>query len=157
MAEWCINSVVFIAEPAQLTEIQTLFLQMAVKAQATGEGQPPHFILEHEGWFFDIVWKDNSLFYSTKWYPNTDHLIEVADYFCVDFRHHYAEVANGIYGLSVYTDGVLTITDLDSSDLASYVFDPETKLYKFEDKLYENSEDILDILIQRKIANNAIS
>ena len=150
MANWCINSVSFTAEPAQLSQIQTLFIQMAADAQRTGEGQLPVFIPEQEGYFFDIAWEEDVLFYSTRWVPNTDHLIEVAEFYGADFRHYYAETASSIYGISEYRNGLLTITDLDSSDFDGYDLDEETGLYRFEGSNYESSEEILDILIQRK-------
>ena len=144
------NSVTFTAEPAQLSKIQTMFMQMAADAARTGVGQLPIFIREQECYFFDIAWEEDVLFYSTRWVPNTDHLIEVAEFYGADFRHHYAETASSIYGISVYRDGVLTTTDLDSSDFDGYDLEEDTGLYRFEDKLYESSEEILDILIERR-------
>jgi len=157
MANWCINSVTFTAEQTQLSKIQALFIQMAADAQRTGEGQLPAFIREQEGYFFDLAWEDNVLFYSTKWVPNTDHLIEVAEFYGADFSHHYAETASSIYGLSVYRDGLLTITDLDSSDFDGYNLEEDTGLYRFEGNSYESSEEILDILLQRKKQKNDLT
>jgi hypothetical protein len=150
MANWCSNSVVFQAEPAQLSKIQALFLLLAALAESTGEGQLPSFIREQEGYFFDIAWEEDVLFYATRWVPNTDHLIEVAEYFGADFKHHYAETSNSVYGVATYQDGVLTVSDLDNSDFGLYDLDPGTGLYRFEGQSYESSEEILDILIERK-------
>jgi hypothetical protein len=150
MANWCSNSVVFQAEPAQLLKIQSLFLQLAAIAESTGEGQLPSFIHEQQGYFFDIGWEEDVLFYATRWVPNTDHLIEVAEFFGADFKHYYAETSNSVYGVAAYQDGVLTITDLNNSDFDLYDLDPDTGLYQFEGQSYESSEEILDILIERK-------
>ncbi|WP_345953010.1 hypothetical protein [Mucilaginibacter sp. PAMB04168] len=150
MANWCSNSVVFQAEPAQLLKIQTLFLQMAALAEHTGDGQLPPFIREQDGYFFDIAWEEDVLYYATKWVPNTDHLVKVSEHFGADFRHYYAETSSSVYGVAIYQDGIMTITDLDNSDFDHYDLDPETGLYHFEGCTYESSEEILDMLIRRK-------
>jgi len=116
MANWCSNSVTFIGEPSQLTDLKILFEAMALKEQKQRKGQLPDFIFDKDGFFFDIVWDNDVLSYQTKWSPNTDIILEIGVRFEVEFIHGYDESGNLIYGEATYLKGEFLDTCLDDED-----------------------------------------
>ncbi|SJN50485.1 hypothetical protein [Sphingobacterium sp. JB170] len=157
MANWCTNSVVFEGKPEAIREIQQLFQTMKEKEEKTEHGQLPDFIPDtNGGYFFNIYWNDGDegIFqYETKWSPNTEILQGIADRYKVDFIQDYEESGNLVYGMATYTNGILTDTYLDGEDWDAYDFDEETDTYHFEGKEYDSNCEILETLLERKIAN----
>jgi hypothetical protein len=150
MANWCYNRVEFSGSEFALTGLKLLFQELAEKGQAEQHGQLPGFIEEKEGYFFDIQVEDEVIYYETRWSPNTDRVQEIADHFDIGFTHNYEESGNCIYGEAIYKDGVLTETDLDFEDFNLFEYDEEKETYTFEGQTYYCSEDIQEILLERK-------
>jgi hypothetical protein len=152
MANWCSNTVEFIGEHSQFEELEKLFLAMAKKEKKEEKGQLPLFAVSDGGFLFDIRWEDGILNYETKWSPNTAVIVAIADKYQVGFIYSYAEPGNCVFGEATYKDGTLTDIALDFDDLNNYEFDEETNTYRFENQNYECSEEIQEILLERKKA-----
>lgn len=156
MANWCSNTVVFEGKPETITAIQEVFQIMKNKEKTSEQGQLPDFITEDNGgYFFNIYWNegDEGVFhYETKWSPNTEVVRLIADRYELEFSQEYEEMGNGIYGKATYSDGILDDTALTDEDLEQYQYDEETDRYHFECEEYESDSEILEMLLNRKLA-----
>lgn len=110
MPNWCSNIVVFKGTPEKLREVKKLFANLILLGKAEDSGQLPEFIIEEEGYFFELWMIANIITYETRWSPNTEIIKKVADRFGLDFIHEYAEPMNGVHGKVYYTDGELQIS-----------------------------------------------
>jgi hypothetical protein len=156
MANWCSNTVEFIGEHSQFEYLKILFEAMASKEKKEEKGQLPAFTHFDSGFLFDIRWEDGVLNYETKWAPNIEVLVAIADHFKVGFIYSYAEPGMSIFGETTYKDGILTDTYLDDDDTGQYEYDELADTYRFENQDYESSDEILDILLERKKAIKAL-
>ncbi|MGY3212484.1 DUF1281 family ferredoxin-like fold protein [Mucilaginibacter sp. HD30] len=150
MANWCSNKVEFIGEHSQFESLKTLFTAMAVKENKEKRGQLPEFVTGEGGFLFQIAWENGLLYYETKWVPNTAVIVKIAEFFKVDFIHSYSESSNAVFGEASYCNGMLNDISLDRSDTELYHFNYSTDSYVFEGQEYESSDDILEILLNRK-------
>ena len=130
--------------------MEALFLTMQEKEILEERGQLPEFIKAETGYFFDISFEFELLDYSTKWIPNIETVISIADYYQADFKHEYSEMAMGIFGEATYENGELIDTHLDFGDFNRYQWDDENGVYVFEGQTYEDDYKILKILLQQK-------
>lgn len=156
MANWCNNMVVFEGEPKAIEQIQLLFKMMAEKEQKENCGQLPDFVSDDNGGYFFAIYQnegDTGIYqYDTKWLPNVGAVQQIAERYKVNFTHEYDELGCLVYGKATYIDGVLTEIDLDNADFDTYDFDEETDRYHFEGETYESDYEILETLLERKIA-----
>lgn len=153
MANWCFNTVNFQGEADQTEKIQGLFYDMQAQFIMHDKGQLPAFIQKETDYFFDMTITDNVLTYVTKWTPNLETMVQIADHFGVGFVFHYEETANGIYGEAVYKDGILQDVFLEIADFAKYTYDEEQERYWFEGESYADNIEILEILLERRKQN----
>lgn len=154
MANWCNNVVWFEANETTMQKIKEMFLLMAQKEKETDCGQLPPFITNDGDWFFAIRWEaEDVLYYDTKWSPNIEIVQQIADHYNVDFTLDYEEVGCLMYGKATYADGILTDTYLEQADFDTYQSDEETDTYLFEGETYDSEWEILETLLERKIAN----
>lgn len=157
MANWCNNTVVFEGKPKAIEQVQKLFKAMAEKEEREKMGQLPDFTTIHKGYFFDIQCDDDetSVFqFQTKWSPNLEIVQEIAEHHKVDFIQDYEELGWVVYGRATYADGILTNVYLNDEAFEAYSYDEETDTYHFERKTYESEYEILETLLERKIANH---
>ncbi|MFD0764541.1 hypothetical protein ACFQZI_06730 [Mucilaginibacter lutimaris] len=153
MANWCNNRVEFIGERNELIVVKASFQALAFKEKNEGRGQLPTFINEvNGGYFFNIVWQDDHLYYQTKWAPNTQVLVKIAEEYNVGFTYSYDEISNGVFGEASFLNGELTEIDLDADDIGQYEYNEDNGTYRFENRNYESSEDILSTMLERKKA-----
>ena len=150
MPNWCYNRVEFTGSTFALTGVKLMFEELAEKGRAEQQGQLPEFIKEEDGYFFDLQVDDEVIYYETRWSPNTDRVREITDHFDIGFLHEYEEPGNCIFGEATYKDGVLTKVDLDIEDFNLYKYDEEKETYTFEGQTYDCSEEIQEILLERK-------
>lgn len=150
MPNWCLNRVGFTGSDSALTGVRLMFQKPAEKGQAEQKGQLPEFITEKDGYFFDLRVEDQDIYYETRWSPNTDRVREIADHFDIGFIHNYEEPGNCIYGGATYVNQVLTAVALDIEDFNLYEYDEEKDTYTFEAQSYDCSEEIQEILLERK-------
>ena len=157
MANWCSNTVVFGGTPEAIKQIQQLFKSMAEKQQEENCGQLPDFVQDSNGgYFFDIYQDDDvtGIFqYETKWSPNIEVVQAIAEHYNVNFTQDYEELSNGVCGRAIFSDKLLTDIYLDDEEFEQYEFDEETDTYHFEGKEYDSNCEILETLLERKIAN----
>jgi hypothetical protein len=156
MANWCNNIIDFEGKPEAIEQIQQLFETMAKKGTEEEMGQLPDFVTQYNGYFFDIYWNDGDIGffqYQTKWSPNLEIVQEIAGYYKVNFVLDYEEMGNLVYGRAIFSDKLLTDIYLEDEDFDNYQFDEETDTYHFEGESYESDCEILETLLERKIAN----
>ncbi len=160
MANWCSNTVVFEGTPEAITAIQELFQSMKGKEEKTEQGQLPDFVPDtNGGYFFNIYWNegDEGQFqYETKWSPNTEVLQSIADLHELSFIQEYEEMGNLVYGRATYSEGMLNDVYLEEEDFDQYQFDEQTEHYHFEGETFESDYEIVETLLERKIAKNKI-
>lgn len=156
MANWCRIMVVFEGNEEAIQQIQWLFQTMRVKEEQTERGQLPDFITdENGGYFFNLYWNEGDIGmfqYETKWSPNIEIVQRIAEYYEVSFVQDYEEMSNLVYGRVTFSDKLLTDIYLEDEDFESYQFDEETDTYHFEGKDYDSDCEILETLLERKIA-----
>ena len=156
MANWCRNTVVFEGNEKAIQQIQQLFQAMKEKEEQTEQGQLPYFITDKNGgYFFNTYWNegDAGIFqYETKWSPNIEIVQKIAEYFHVDFVQDYEEMSNLKYGRATLSDKLLTDICLEDEDFETYQFVEETDTYSFEGEIYDSDCEILETLLERKIA-----
>ena len=158
MANWCSNTVVFEGKPEAIEQIQQLFKSMVEKEQKEECGQLPEFVSEHNGgYFFEIYQNDDvtGVFqYETKWSPNIVEVQKIAEHYKVNFIQDYEELGCLIYGRATFADKLLTDIYLEDEDFEKFQFDQETDTYHFEGKEYDSEWEILETLLEQKIANH---
>ena len=156
MANWCSNSVAFEGNETALEQVKLEFVKMQLRENEENCGQLPKFVSDkNRGYFFDILLEDGDCIfnYQTRWSPNTEILLQIAEYFKVDFIHNYEEIGNQIYGVAVYSNNELSEIYLEEEDFEQYKYNEETDTYSFEEENYESDYEILEILLKRKIKN----
>ena len=156
MANWCSNSVAFEGNERTLEQVKLEFKKMQIRENEENCGQLPEFISDkNRGYFFDILLEDGDYIfnYQTKWSPNTEILLQIAERFKVDFIYNYEEIGNQIYGVSVYSNNELTEIYLEEEEFEQHDYHEETDTYSFEAENYESDYEILEILLKRKIKN----
>ena len=156
MANWCSNSVAFEGNEIALEQVKLEFRKMIIRENQENCGQLPDFILnKSRGYFFDILLEDGGCIfnYQTRWSPNTEILLKIAERYKVDFIYNYEEMGNQIYGVSVYSNNELMEICLEEEDFEQYDYHEETDSYFFEEEKYKSDYEILEILLKRKIEN----
>ena len=156
MANWCSNSVAFEGNETALEQVKLEFRKMIAKEQKENCGQLPEYISDKKkGYFFDVSLENVSynFNYQTRWSPNTEILLLIAEYYKVDFIYYYEEIGNQIYGVTVYSNNELKEICLEEEDFEQYDYHEETDTYTFEEENYESDYEILEILLKRKIKN----
>lgn len=158
MANWCNNTVVFEGTPKAIEQVTQLFKLMAEKEQKEDCGHLPDFVKDTNGGYFFNISQDNDceglIQYETKWSPNMDAVKQIAEHFKVDFTQEYEELGCLVYGRAIFSDKLLTDIYLEDEDFEKYQFDEETDTYHFEGKKYDSEWEILETLLERKIALN---
>jgi hypothetical protein len=157
MANWCSNMVVFEGNPEAIEQIQQLFQTMKAREEKEEQGQLPDFVPDtNGGYFFNIYWNDGDkgiYQYETKWSPNVEVLKTIAEQYQIGLIQDYEEMGNLVYGRATFSDKLLTDIYLEDEDFGNYQFDEETDTYHFEGKEYDSEYEILETLLERKIAN----
>lgn len=150
MANWCNNTIIFQGSPEQIECIAAEFLRMEQLQTATGEGQLPPYCKDETGYVFDIQWMDDAINYQTRWSPNREVMVRIADHYQVGFSYSYEEMGNCIYGEAHYQSGVLEDTGLEYAEFMQYQYDEQADHYIFEGETFENDLEILETLLERK-------
>lgn len=157
MANYCSNTVVFEGTPQAIEQIQQLFRAMADKENKEGCGQLPDFIDgKQEGYFFDLYFDEHTdvIDYQTRWSPNIEIVQAIAEHYDVEFQLDYEQMSDCVYGRALFADKLLTDIYLEDEDFEQYQFDEETDTYHFEGKEYDSDSEILETLLDRKIAKH---
>lgn len=151
MANMCSNFVTFQGNETKLKKVENLFDNLIARQKENGKGQLPEGI-EGSVYLFDIYKNDKASFsIETKWCPPISELVQIADLFNLDFEVSYEEMGCLLYGNFFYEKGRLFEMCLDNDDFELYE-NPEYDLYIFEGNRYECQNDILEILLSRKLS-----
>ncbi len=153
MANWCSNSVQLVGTKKTINQIQQLFNKMAAKQIKDRHGQLPDLISEKRGYFFDIRVEGDVIYYETRWSPNTDIIVQIANHFKIEFVHSYEESGCQIFGEAEYRNGILKSWDLETGDFDLYEENDENDGWIFENEFYESDYEIKEILLERKKEN----
>ena len=156
MANYCSNIVQFEGDGEKLKQLQKFFEALAAKETKERQGQLPAFVQLRSGYLFSIRWENDLLYYETKWAPNIEMLIAIADHFETGFTHSFDEPGMQVHGEAVYKDGNITVIDLNTEDYALLRYDREKDNWIFEGATYESDFEILEILLERKKLNKLI-
>lgn len=152
MANWCLNTAVFQGESHRIEELRIITERLIDREQLENRGQLYEMVNEKSGYLFEISYEDGILCYLTKWSPNTQVLISVADQLNLSYIHSYEEPGMMIYGRDTYHNGQLVQVMLDNEDFALYEYDEQTEQYEFEGESYPSDEEIIAVLFRRKLA-----
>jgi hypothetical protein len=156
MPNWCSNSVVFSAVEDTLEKIRELFAQIEQKQQQDEKYHLPSFVTKEEGYMQDIIIDKNRINFETRWVPNIETLIEIADFYQAGFTCKYDEMANGIFGEARYDQSALIMANLDMEDFKAIRYDKQQKGYPCGQQVFEYEGDLLDYLLEQKMLNNNV-
>jgi hypothetical protein len=126
MANRCSNSVVFTGDPTAVKNVKALFKEIEDIQNETGKWHLPPYVTANFSHMQDISIDEEKINYETRWYPNLQGLVQIADHFKLDFVNYYDELANGVFDEASYTKGTLLDICLDPADFQAYDFDPDT-------------------------------
>ncbi|MCT1531392.1 hypothetical protein M3B46_10320 [Sphingobacterium daejeonense] len=149
MANWCNNIVQFIGESQKIDEINWIFQAMALFEKETRFGQLPPFIPADEGHFINISVEGSAIYYETHSFPNTEVLVEIADFYQVGFMHHYIEFGWKIFGEANYEHRELEDIRLDKDDFEK----AEQNGVVFDEPIYGIDIEILQHILEQKKYN----
>jgi len=107
MANYCSNSVLFLGDTAAVNAITDLFADIEQKQALTNRYYLPDFVTGDNGYMLDITFNDGWINYESRWKPNLDLLVQLADRYQVEFISRFDEMTNWIYGEAVYHNGEL--------------------------------------------------
>lgn len=134
-----------------MEELRLLTERLIEREKLENCGQLYELVSEKSGYLFETSYDDGILCYLTKWSPNTQVLISVADHLNLSYTHGYEEPGMMIYGRDTYKDGELVQVMLDNEDFALYEFNEQSGQYEFEGESYTNDEEIIEVLFRRKL------
>ena len=98
----------------------------------------------------DIVFDKHAIHYETRWVPNLDLLVQLAEKYQVGFISKFQAMSNGLYGEAAYSDGKLTAVTLSKEELTTLHYDKTKNGYLLRDEVYEYKGDLLDVLLEQK-------
>jgi Ferredoxin-like domain in Api92-like protein len=113
MANMCDNSVIFTGSPAAIKNVKTLFKEMQEKQEQTGKWCLPSYVTAPFSYMQDIVVNHEKVTFQTRWYPNFEGLIQIADHFQLDFMMNYYQLTDGISGEASYKNKLFNDNRLD--------------------------------------------
>jgi len=152
MANWCGNWVNLSGEPEKVKAFMEDIKALKQKGIKNECGVSALEKPENGGYMFDFNVDEESFSFESKWSPVFDSLHCLATKHGVTVTNQYEECGMGIYGQWT-SDGEsesdVCLTE-EEYDLAGW--DEDSDLYTFEGEDYECREDILCIILERKMA-----
>jgi hypothetical protein len=153
MANWCSNSVVFAADDETLQNICNLFTDIERKQQQDERYHLPSFIKRDGGYMQDIAVDKHRITFETRWTPNTETLLEIADFYKAVFVCKFHEMSMGIYGEARYDGNKLETVSLDREDFQAIRYDKQKNGYPCGEQVFEFEGDLLDYILEQKMLN----
>jgi len=150
----CNNIVVFTGDPAALENVKALFKEIQDRQETTGQWYLPPYVTAESSHMLNIAIDQNTINYDTRWLPNLQGLIQIADHYKLDFVSYYNELADWVFGEATYTKGNLLDICLDPADFQTYRFDPGTRLFSYNGQTFENETPVFEAMLEEKKANN---
>lgn len=98
---------------------------------------------------------ENVFGFETKWAPSIDMIKFLCLKHKVDLDYFYQEDGSYIYGVLTYDfiSKNFTETNLEKSDFDKISEDPKKNYYIFENEKWESKDEILELILDRKIKN----
>lgn len=154
MANWCSNHIEISGGINNVEKVMSLFRDLEIKGQRSNLGQQLPFQSESsDKYFFNTsVIDEYRVFYETKWIPIVEELEELSLKYKVKVILEYCELGSFEYGRIVFDKGGILHHYLLQSDFQKYKFLEDKEGYEFEGSIFESEEEILEILLDRRIA-----
>lgn len=127
---------------------------MAHRRTINQQGQLPLWSTLGHGYFFDLQNHEDAphrFEYETRWSPNIQAVLEIAERFSLSFLLHYEQRGDLLYGAFRYEDGTLREFRLEAADFSAYRYNARSDSYRFESQWYKDVLDIWEILLARKM------
>ncbi len=153
MANFCENHVTFKGSNQNLHNVKLIFDKQQEEDLPIDEMNLPFTVKSERCDMTDVNWEDGTVYFQTWWVPNTDLMIEIADHFELEFESYYHEPGCEIYGQANYSNGCLSKFELDETDFAKFRYDDDNGVYIYRRKEYDCEDEILEVLLARKIKN----
>ncbi len=150
MANMCENSVVFTGNPAAVENVKALFKEIDEKQNETRKWHLPSCVTANFSHMQHISIDMEKINYETRWYPNFEGLIQIADHYQLDFVNNYNELDNGLFGEAGYKKGVFTDIRLEPEDFRSYPYDKDIGLFVYERKNYSFGWSIFEKRLEQR-------
>lgn len=157
MANWCNNKVTFTGNREVLDKVSNVFQEMIEKETKGNIGQLPDFVKSKNGHFCEIYRSETdecSFHYETRWSPNIEVLWIVANHYDVGFVLDYEESGCMVFGKTICENQILQDYFLNQCDFQDFIYNVDTDCYEFKGENYDYKEEIMRILLDRKINNN---
>ncbi|HZY39758.1 MAG TPA: hypothetical protein VFE53_24050 [Mucilaginibacter sp.] len=139
MADWCNNHIVFSGDAARVENVRALFREIQEKQDRDEKLWLPPFVTAERSYMIAINVTDETIYFRSRWVPNIDALVQIANQYGLDFVNRYDEINTGVFGEASYTGGVLSNINLDDNDL--------------KDSHFENDRSIFGQLLEQKKSN----
>jgi len=138
MANYCSNTVLFLGEPSAVAELRQLFWEIERQQKLTRMYYLPDFVMDGTGYVQDISFNGQWINYESRWTPNLNLLVQLAERYQVEFISGFDEMTNGIYGEALYSNGRLQSVYRDAYDEKSAVNNPDWIAFR------EDRQSLLD-------------
>lgn len=132
MANYYSNTVLFLGEPNAVAELRQLFWEIDRQQQLTHMYYLPDFVDDTSGYVQDISFNGHWINYESRWTPNLNLLVQLAERYQVGFISGFDEMTNGIYGEALYSNGRLQSVYRDAYDEKSAVNNPDWIAFRQE-------------------------
>lgn len=152
MANWCFNNVVFSGDASSVENVSALFREIREKQDRDEKVWLPPFVTAERSYMIDIEVADEKVYYRSRWVPNIDALVQIANQYNVSFVNGYDELDTYLFGEASYNNKLLSNTRLDKGDLRSYHYDLEKGMYIHDGQGYDDEWPIYEKLLEQKKA-----
>jgi hypothetical protein len=142
--------VVFTAGEEKFGEIRAMFLDIQQKQSVSDQYHLPSFVTG-KGYMIDIEIQNNRISFETRWVPNLETLMEIADFYDATFACRFHEMSNGLFGEARYNQKTLTVANLNMEDFKALRYDKQKKGYPFGEQVFEYEGDLLDYILDQKM------
>lgn len=106
MANMSNNTVVFGGNPAATERAKTLFKEIQAKQEETEKWHLPLFVTAPFSNMQEILVNEGAIKYQTRWHPNFNDLIKIADHFELDFTMTCGHISDCIFGEASYNNKI---------------------------------------------------
>jgi hypothetical protein len=152
MANWCNNYLILSGTQTAIQNTIKVFAEIEEEQTRTGKYFLPEFVTTESSQMTDIVINENTVNYQTRWVPNLEALVQLANHTGVEFVSQYDELQMGIIGEATYQNKIFSNVRLDGNDLQQYHYDVGTATYLYNGQNYEDEWSVLMELLENKKA-----
>jgi hypothetical protein len=152
MANWCNNYLLLSGTDTAIQNAIKVFSGIEEEQNRTGKYFLPELITAESSQMADIVISENTINYQTRWAPNLEALVQIANHTGVGFVSQYDDLQMGIIGEASYQNGVFSNIRLDGNDLQQYHYDMGTATYLYNGQNYEDEWSVLMELLETRKA-----